>query len=185
MATLKKETLGTLEEKNTPLTKRILTVLNLAHQEARMSGQQQIDTEHLLLGLLREQQGMGAEMLHSMGVHEEQVRREIHLPVVTMEQSKPLKVQTFFTRMRCRILRTPARDGRDVLRLSTQAKQCLALAGEEAQRLQVSFLGTEHLLFGLASVDESVAGKTLNSLQVDADKVHEYIMRAYRRVGVS
>lgn len=178
MATLK-ETLGTLEEKNTTLTKRVLVVLNFAHQEARMSGQQQIDTEHLLLGLIREQHGMSAEMLHSMGIHEEQMRQAMQLPMVAMEQRRPLKTQTFFTRMKRRLLRTPSHDGWDALRLNARVNQCLTLAGEEAQRLHVNFLGTEHVLFGLASLNESVAGKTLNSLLIDANKVHAYIVRAY------
>ena len=149
-----------------------------------MSGQQQIDTEHLLLGLIREQSGMGAEMLHSMGIHEEQVRREMHLPGPGMEQKKPGGAQTFFARLRRRILGTPQQEGWDALRLSAHASQCLTLAREEAQRLHVHFVGTEHLLFGLASVDESVAGKTLAFLSVDADKVHEYIVRSYERLGI-
>lgn len=167
-------------------TKRALRVLHLAHEEAKYAGAPSIGIEHILLGLLREGCGMGAEILRATQVDEGVVRQSLHIP-------RPPQAAVFgiTTNPLLRWLRRWRRSSSvlqwDALRLNEQARWCLAKAMEEAQALRVRFVGTEHLLFGLASVEESGgdASQVLSRFHLNASQVHEQIVRLYHNANVS
>lgn len=166
-------------------TKRALRVIHLAHEEAKYAGASAIGQEHLLLGLLREGRGMAAEILRTTQVDEGAVRQALHIPrppqaMLASTTSNPL----------VRWLRRWRRSSQvlpwDALRLNEQARWCLDKAMEEAQTLNVRFVGTEHLLFGLASVEESGGDteKVLERFHLYATQVHERVVRLYRSTNI-
>ncbi len=128
-------------------TERARTVLSLAHEEAQRFNHQFIDTEHLLLGLVREGQGVGAMVLKHMGVELAQVRKAVEASL--------------------------GRENRIVLGeigLTASAKNTIELAVDEARRLNHHYIGTEHLLLGLVR-EGGGAATILANLGVDLEKL--------------
>lgn len=166
-------------------TKRGLRVIHLAHEEARYAGATAIGREHILLGLLREGRGMGAEILRTMQVDEGVVRQALHLPRSPQVASSGITTNPLLRWLR-RWRRSSSILPWDALRLNEQARQCLDTAMEEAQTLHVRFVGTEHLLFGIASVEEidGDTEKALGRFHFHANQVHEQIVRLYRSANM-
>lgn len=166
-----------------PWTKRAVRVLHLAHEEARSAGSPVISVEHILLGLLREGHGMGAEILRAMQVDEGAIRHALGIPRPAQAASSPLATHLLVRWLRRRLRRSSSPLAWDALRLNEQAKRCIEEAAEAAQMLHVRFIGTEHVLFGLASVKESggATGNILSSLSLDAHQVQEQVIRLYQR----
>jgi hypothetical protein len=128
-------------------TERARTVLSLAHEEAQRFNHQFIAPEHLLLGLVREGQGVGAMVLKHMGVEFDQVRKAVEASL--------------------------GRENRIVLGeigLTASAKDTIELAVDEARRLNHHYIGTEHLLLGLVR-EGGGAATILGSLGVDLEKL--------------
>ncbi len=166
-----------------PWTKRAVRVLHLAHEEARYAGSQTIGVEHILLGLLREGHGMGAEILRSMQVDEGAIRYALGIARPTQEASSLWATYPLVRWLNRRLRRSSSPLAWDALRLSEQAKRCFEKAAESAQMLHVRFIGTEHVLFGLVSVKESegAAGNILSPLSLDTRQVQEQVVRLYQR----
>jgi len=134
-------------------TERARKVLSLAQQEAESSGHRYVGTEHLLLGLLREADGLAAHVLVALGVEQAATRAAI-----------------------AEVLGEPRLVVGDVLP-TARVKKVIELAFEEARRLGHSYVGTEHLLLGLLIEGEGVAAKVLQGAGVTLERVREEIQR--------
>jgi len=135
-------------------TKRARRVLTLAQEEAQRLNHNYIGTEHLLLGLVREENGVAVRVLRDLGVDPRQVRE--------------------------RIERTVGRGQRTLygkLSLTPRTKRVIELAVDEARRLGHHYIGTEHLLLGLVREGEGVAVDVLKGLGISLDKVRSQTAR--------
>ncbi len=135
-------------------TERARKVVILAKEEARRFNHDYIGTEHILLGLIREGEGVAASVLQKMGVSLENIRLEIEKLVQPGPATQIIGDIPF----------TP------------RAKKALELAAEEARSLGHNYIGTEHLLLGLIREGEGVASQVLLNLGLDLDKVRNEIM---------
>jgi ATP-dependent Clp protease ATP-binding subunit ClpA len=129
-------------------TERARRVLSLAQEESRRFQHNYIGTEHLLLGLVREGEGVAAKVLGSMGVELNKVRSSVEFII--------------------------GRGDRIVLGeigLTPRAKKVIELAVDEARRFNHHYIGTEHLLLGLVREGEGIAAGVLESLGVNLKKV--------------
>ncbi len=129
-------------------TERARKVLSLAQEEAQRFQHNYIGTEHLLLGLVREGEGVAAKVLSNLGVDLEKVRKAVEDII--------------------------GRGDRVVLGeigLTPRAKKVIELAVDEARRLNHHYIGTEHLLLGLVREGEGIAAGVLESLGVNLKKV--------------
>jgi ATP-dependent Clp protease ATP-binding subunit ClpA len=136
-----------------PYTSRAKKVLELAMSEARELSHSYVGTEHLLLGLLREQEGIGGRVLDSLGVALEDVRDQVR-NLVGEGDSVPVGQIPF----------TP------------RAKKVLELSLREALSLGHDFIGTEHVLLGLARENNGVAVRILADFDVDAEKLRKTVL---------
>src|SRR5579875_3590339 len=129
-------------------SERARRVLTLAQEEAQRFNHNYIGTEHLLLGLVREGDGVAAKVLANLGVELNKVRSAVEFII--------------------------GRGDRIVLGdigLTPRAKKVIELAVDEARRLNHHYIGTEHLLLGLVREGEGIAAGVLESLGVNLDKV--------------
>ncbi len=138
-------------------TKRARETLSYAQDEALRLGHTYIGTEHLLLGLLREGEGVAARVLADLGLSLSRARDAVE-------------------RYTGRGTRNPA--GR--VELAPSTKHVIELAVDEARRLGHHYIGTEHLLLGLSREAEGMAVGILESLGVTLDQVRERTMQALR-----
>ncbi len=127
-------------------TERARKVIFYAQEEAGRLGENYVSTEHLLLGLIRENDSMACRILDRLGISLDLVRSEIERQVARGE----------------------GRLGQD-LHLTPRAKRVIDLAYDEARQLNNNYIGTEHLLLGLLREGEGLAGKTLVKLGMDLD----------------
>ncbi|MGK2965678.1 MAG: ATP-dependent Clp protease ATP-binding subunit, partial [Tepidiformaceae bacterium] len=129
-------------------TERARRVLTLAQEEAHRFNHNYIGTEHILLGLVREGDGVAAKVLANLGVELNKVRSAVEFII--------------------------GRGDRTVLGeigLTPRAKKVIELAVDEARRLNHSYIGTEHLLLGLVREGEGIAAGVLESLGVNLERV--------------
>lgn len=182
------------------LTPRAKKVIELAVDEARRLNHHYIGTEHLLLGLVREGEGIAAGVLASFGIHLEQVRKST---LIVLNQSgkasmrvtpdtvseaaggsasstgdNPLQENASGMSTTTPLPPTSSSSGTsrpDFSKLTERARKVLALAQEEAQRFQHNYIGTEHLLLGLVREGDGVAAKVLSNLGVELNKVRSAI----------
>jgi ATP-dependent Clp protease ATP-binding subunit ClpA len=168
------------------LTPRSKKVIELAVNEARRLGHHYIGTEHILLGILDEGQGIAAGVLESQGVHLEKVRFAL-IPLLSNPQqsiseqaqqpNEPSAPQSRpVTRPRAdSILQTQSTKPYAGYPFTDQAHKVIEAAREEALSFQHNYLGTEHLLLGLLRQSNSVAGAVLQNLGVELDSVRRAI----------
>jgi ATP-dependent Clp protease ATP-binding subunit ClpC len=135
-------------------TERARKVVVLAQEEARHFNHNYIGTEHLLLGLLREDEGVAARALSSLNVTLDEVREQVESIVGYGEEGTG--AQAPFT---------------------PRSKKVLELALREALQLGHNYIGTEHILLGLVRESEGVAARVLSNLDVDPDKVRREVVR--------
>ncbi len=135
-------------------TEQARQVIVLAQEEARALKHNYIGTEHLLLGLLREEEGVAARVLGSLKVSLEEVRAAA-VRIVGSGEETPTGQLPF----------TP------------RAKKVLELALREALSLGHNYIGTEHILLGLIREDEGVAARILLDLDAEPDKIRNEVMR--------
>src|SRR5919202_1854460 len=135
-------------------TERARKVVVLAQEEARHFNHNYIGTEHLLLGLLREDEGVAARALASLNVTLDEVREQVESIVGYGEEGTG--AQAPFT---------------------PRSKKVLELALREALQLGHNYIGTEHILLGLVRESECVAARVLSNLGVDPDKVRREVVR--------
>jgi len=135
-------------------TERARRVILLARDEAKRLGHDYLGTEHLLLGLIREREGVAATALRNLGIDMAQVRQEV-------EKAVGRGGGTLFVGQ---------------IPFTPRAKKVLELAVEEARSLGHSYIGTEHILLGLLREGEGVAAQVLIGLGADLDKVREEVI---------
>jgi ATP-dependent Clp protease ATP-binding subunit ClpC len=143
-----------MAEKFDKFTDRARKVLTLAQEEAQRFNHNYIGTEHLLLGLVREGDGVAAKVLSNMGVQLPKVRSAVEFIIGRGE-----------TMIMAEIGLTP------------RAKKVIELAVDEARRLNHHYIGTEHLLLGLVREGEGIAAGVLESLGVNLEKVRTQVMQ--------
>lgn len=141
-------------------TKRAKQVLHYATEEARALNHSYVGTEHILLGLIREGEGVAARVLEDLGVQLAQARHSVEFIVGVGEgESRPDK------------------------ELSARAKSVISYAIDEAKRLNHNYIGTEHLLLGLIRNGEGVATGVLDMLGVSLEQIKTSVMRVLRQGG--
>ncbi len=145
-----RSTLGVVFER---FTDRARQVVVLAQEEARGLRHDYIGTEHILLGLLREE-GLAAEVLESVGVTAEGVREQV-----------------------VRIVGRGAEVSAGQIPFTPRAKKVLELALREALSLGHDYIGSEHILLGLVRENDGVAAQVLLALKADPEKVRDEIVR--------
>ena len=129
-------------------SERARRVLSLAQEEAQRFNHNYIGTEHILLGLVRETEGVAARVLANLGVDLSKVRSAVEF-----------------------IIGRGERPAQGEIGLTPRAKKVVELAVDEARRMNHTYIGTEHLLIGLLREGEGVAAGVLESLGVTLDKV--------------
>ncbi|MCK4418307.1 ATP-dependent Clp protease ATP-binding subunit [Candidatus Aerophobetes bacterium] len=134
-------------------TERARRVILLAREEARRLDHDYLGTEHILLGLIREGEGIGATALQNLGIDLVQIRVEV-------EKAVGRGGGTLFLGQ---------------IPFTPRAKKVLELAVAEARNLGYNYIGTEHLLLGLIKEGEGVAAQVLTSLGVDLKKVRKEV----------
>jgi len=135
-------------------TDRARKVMALANQEAQRFNHEYIGTEHILLGLVKEGTGVGANVLKNLGVDLHKVRMEVERLV----KSGPEMVTMG------KLPQTP------------RAKKVIEYAIEEARNLNHNYVGTEHLLLGLLREREGVAAQVLMNMGLKLDEVREEVL---------
>jgi len=142
-------------------TQRARRVLSLAHQEAERMGQNYIGTEHLLLGLIREDGGVAGRVLRELGLEADRVQ-EIVERLTGSGTSRGGKID-----------------------LSPGTQQVLEYSVEEARRLGHHYIGTEHLLLGLVRSGEGVANDVLKKLGVTPEQIRKQTRRVLQESSSS
>jgi len=134
-------------------TQRARRVLSLAHQEAEHARQNNIGTEHLLLGLMDEEGGVAGRVLRDLGLTPERVREVVQRVSSSATNFDPKQVE-----------------------LAPETQQVLEYAVDEARRLGHHYIGTEHILLALVRV-ESTGMEALRRLGVTADQIRRQTRR--------
>ncbi|MFC1918262.1 Clp protease N-terminal domain-containing protein, partial [Chloroflexota bacterium] len=135
-------------------SERARRVLTIAQEEARNLNHSYIGTEHILLGLVREEDGVAAKMLVNLGVGLGKVRSAVEFIIGRGE--KPSTGETGLT---------------------PRAKKVIELAIDEARHLGHNYIGTEHLLLGLLREGEGVAASVLDSFGITIERAREEVTR--------
>src|SRR5439155_15511325 len=148
-------------------TERARQVVVLAQDEARALKHNYIGTEHILLGLLREEEGLAARVLESLDITVEEVRAQVAR--IVGQGDEVTTGQIPFT---------------------PRAKKVLELALREALSLGHNYIGTEHILLGLVRENEGVAARILLDFDADSEKIRNEVIRMLsgpggRRQGAS
>lgn len=144
-----------MSDKFDRFTKRARRVLQLAQEEAQRLNHNYIGTEHLLLGLVREENGVAVKVLQELGVEAPQVIRAVERTVGRGERvpfGKPS--------------------------LAPRTKRVIELAVDEARLMGHHYIGTEHLLLGLVREGDGIAVNVLRSLGINLDKVRTQTARS-------
>jgi len=135
-------------------TERARKVILLAKEEAKRFNHDYMGTEHILLGLIREGEGVAAAVLQNLGLSPEAIRMEVEKLV----QPGPTTLVS------------------GDIPFTPKAKKVIELAMDEARNLGHNYIGTEHLLLGLIREGEGVAAQVLQNLGLDLDKVRNEVM---------
>src|SRR5438067_1276440 len=135
-------------------TERAKKVLTLAQEEAERSHHSYIGTEHLLLGLLREGEGLAAKVLNNLGVEIGKVRQTIES---VLGRNERIIIQQIIP--------------------TSRVKKVIEISFEEARRMGHNYVGTEHLLLGLLIEGEGIAAHVLEDLGANLEKVRGEIER--------
>ncbi len=141
-------------------SERARRVLSLAQEEAQRFNHNYIGTEHILLGLVRETEGVAARVLSGLNVDLTKVRSAVEF-----------------------IIGRGERPAQGEIGLTPRAKKVVELAVDEARRMNHTYIGTEHLLIGLLREGEGVAAGVLESLGVNLEKVRAETHRILSNSG--
>ena len=139
-------------------TERARKVLTLAQEESTRFNHNYIGTEHLLLGLLREREGVAAQVLSNLGVELNRVRSAVEFIIGRGDRMVVAEVG-----------------------LTPRAKKVIELAVEESRRLKQHYIGTEHLLLGLLREGEGIAAGVLESLGISLAKARAETLKALKQ----
>jgi ATP-dependent Clp protease ATP-binding subunit ClpC len=135
-------------------TDRAREVVVLAQDEARALRHNHIGTEHILLGVLREEAGLAARVLESLGVTLAEARAQVMQMVAPGDEVTPGQIP-----------------------FTPRAKKVLELSLREALALGHDYIGTEHILLGLVRENEGVASRVLLSFDADSEKIRNAVIR--------
>jgi ATP-dependent Clp protease ATP-binding subunit ClpC len=135
-------------------SERARRVLTLAQEEAQSLNHSYIGTEHILLGLVREEEGIAAKVLTNLGAGLSKVRASVEF--VIGRGDKPSSTETGLT---------------------PRARRAIELAIDEARYLGHNYIGTEHLLLGLLREGEGIASGVLDSLEITIDRARAEVER--------
>jgi ATP-dependent Clp protease ATP-binding subunit ClpC len=143
-------------------TQRARAVLAIAQEEAKYFKHQSVGSEHILLALIIEQNGIAGKTLREMGINENDIREEIeHLTGYGTMKDYPVG---------------------GFLPYSPRARQIFAYAGDEAKRLGAQQIGTEHLLLGLLRDEEILASRIMLNLGISLAKMRQLLKK---KMGVN
>ncbi|HDX9577447.1 TPA: ATP-dependent Clp protease ATP-binding subunit [Bacillus pseudomycoides] len=134
-------------------TERAQKVLALSQEEAIRIGHNNIGTEHILLGLVREGEGIAAKALVALGLSPEKVQKEVEALI-----GRGTEVS-------------------QTVHYTPRAKKVIELSMDEARKLGHSYVGTEHVLLGLIREGEGVAARVLNNLGVSLNKARQQVLQ--------
>ncbi|KMY52567.1 MULTISPECIES: ATP-dependent protease ATP-binding subunit ClpC [Bacillaceae] len=134
-------------------TERAQKVLALAQEEALRLGHSNIGTEHILLGLVREGEGIAAKALYGLGLSAEKIQEEVENLIGRGEGSS------------------------QTVHYTPRAKKVTELSMDEARKLGHSYVGTEHILLGLIREGEGVAARVLSNLGVSLNKARQQVLQ--------
>ncbi|MCF6095189.1 ATP-dependent protease ATP-binding subunit ClpC [Microaerobacter geothermalis] len=134
-------------------TERAQKVLSLAQEEAVRLGHTSIGTEHILLGLVREGEGIAAKALMALGLGLEKIQDEVE-SLIGRGGQQPTNINY-----------TP------------RAKKVIELSMDEARKLGHTYVGTEHILLGLIREGEGVAARVLNNLGISLNKARQQVLQ--------
>ncbi len=137
-------------------TDRVRKVLQMAREEAARLHHEYVGTEHILLGLIREGEGVAAAVLTNLNVDLDEIQQRIE---ETVKKGK-----------------SPAPEGPD-LPYTSRAKKVLELAMSEARELNHSYVGTEHLLLGLLREEKGIAAQVLTDSEVSLEQARAETLR--------
>jgi len=135
-------------------SERARRVLTSAQEEAQQLNHNYIGTEHILLGLIREDEGVAAKVLNNLGVSMSKVRSAVEYIIGRGEKS-----------------------GTGEIGLTPRAKRVIELAIDEARHLGHNYIGTEHLLLGLLHEGEGIAAGVLESFGISLEQVRTEVTR--------
>ena len=135
-------------------TERAQKVLALAQEEAVRLGHNNIGTEHILLGLVREGEGIAAKALYALGLGSDKIQQEVENLIGRGKDTSQAPPHY-----------TP------------RAKKVIELSMDEARKLGHSYVGTEHILLGLIREGEGVAARVLNNLGVSLNKARQQVLQ--------
>lgn len=135
-------------------TEKVRKVIMMAQEEAVNLNHNYIGTEHILVGLVKENEGIAGKVLRELGIEPEKVIEEIEKVVGKGEYQEVSEI-TF----------TP------------RAKKVLELASQEASQLGQNYIGTEHLLLGLIKEGSGVATRILTDMGIDLDTIYSQVMK--------
>jgi ATP-dependent Clp protease ATP-binding subunit ClpC len=138
------------------LTERVRKVLRLAREEAVRLHHEWLGPEHLLLGLLLENEGVGAAALRRLGIHAQALRRSVEAMALPADPRPP--------------------DAPEPL-LRSRSKRVVDLARNEAAAQGFEFAGTDHLLLGLLAEEQGIAARVLVAIGVDADAIRAAVIQ--------
>jgi ATP-dependent Clp protease ATP-binding subunit ClpC len=142
-------------------TDRARRVVVLAQEEARMLNHNYIGTEHILLGLAHEEEGVGGRALASLDISLETVRQEVRETIGEGEEAPTGHIP-----------------------FTPRAKKVLELSLREALQLGHNYIGTEHILLGLVREGEGVAAQVLEKLGADLNRVRQTVVQQLSGYGV-
>lgn len=134
-------------------TERAQKVLALSQEEAVRLGHNNIGTEHILLGLVNEGEGIAAKALTSLGLETEKIQKEVENLIGKGQQVS------------------------QTIHYTPRAKKVIELSMDEARKLGHSYVGTEHILLGLIREGEGVAARVLNNLGVSLNKARQQVLQ--------
>lgn len=134
-------------------TERAQKVLALAQEEAVRLGHNNIGTEHILLGLVSEGEGIAAKALSTLGLETERIQEEVEQLI---GRGQKITGTPYYT---------------------PRAKKVIELSLDEARKLGHSYVGTEHILLGLIREGEGVAARVLNNLGVSLNKARQQVLQ--------
>ena len=141
-------------------TERARQVVVLAQDEARLLTHNYIGTEHILLGLLREEDGLAARVLDTLDITADEVRAQV-----------------------ARIVGQGDEVDTGQIPFTPRVKKVLELALQEALELDHNYIGTEHILLGLVREDGGVGARILRDFDADPQKVRSELIRMLSRPG--
>ena len=144
-------------------TERTKRVLILAQEEAQRAHHSYIGTEHLLLGLMRESDGLAAKVLQNLELEIDAVRK--HIEAVMGGNTERIVIQQIIP--------------------TSRVKKVLEMSFEEAGRMGHNYVGTEHILLGLLVEGEGIAAHVLNDLGAGLDSVRREVERLLGETGSS